>query len=89
MNKNNKDLKLTPNSSIVFNTYETNWLGQKITTKTIMSPECVQFFISDSGNPNPKKYGQNSWKNMDKLSRLVVNLLYSADNKNFEYQIVQ
>ena len=60
----------------------------EVILKTKMTSDAVQYFISEDGNPDIKKYGRTPWKNMGKEARLKANLEYIADGRKFEYIIV-
>lgn len=96
--KSKEELKLTPDSVVILNVYEQGALKDPgfngtperftVCTKTKLSHEAVQYFVSEEGNPNVQKYGKAFWSKMSKIQRLKANLTYTANGKDYDFSIV-
>lgn len=55
--------------------------------KTIINENAVAFFISEEGRIS--SISKNHWQRMSDEQRLEANLVVTADNKYFEYKIIE
>lgn len=55
--------------------------------RTVLNSDTIRYFISEDSNCLRGK-GQSTWKSMSSIQRLEANLAYLADNKPFEYEIL-
>lgn len=74
------------------NTGTKHYTSRDVTECTMsinISPETIQYFISDEGRVHP--FNSNQWKRLSKIQKIEANLKYTSDNfqgKSFSYVII-
>lgn len=95
-------VKITPESVVVLTIYERGAIKHpdfssspdsrteyyQVYTKTKLSTDAVQYFISDGGNPNPRRYWNGRWKSMGKNAKLKANIEHLANGNQFTYSVL-